>query len=180
MKEPDRVKRLGGECRGTRALGEGKRQTTRSLPSHPEHSSLPLEAPVSHQRFPTGQDTTTSVLWKRNTDGTQRADGKGRPGNTALCLCFGVFIFQQSQMAIGFIQKTHAKLPSKNNRKLRRYKGFTRLCKKEVSQTILLERIQNHFFLPHKTLIFNPSCFSHSILLLKGPPTLAHSKLPKI
>lgn len=44
-------------------------------------------------------------------------------------------------MAVCFIQKTRAKLPSKNNKKLMTYKGFTRLCKEEVSQTRLLEGI---------------------------------------
>lgn len=96
---------------------------------------------IGHQRLCKDQDMIKSALQKDITDRNRdsRLERKS-PANT-IVLCFDVDKFQQKQMAVCFIQKAHAKLPSKNNKKLTIYKGFTRLCKEGGSQTRLLERI---------------------------------------
>ena len=146
MKEPDSekvssVSERVPSWREMRLKKQTKSRPQRTFYTTYHSPTFTLQTMVGHQRLCIDHYMIKFALQKDNTDRNRDSRLERKSQANTIVLCFDVDKFQQKQMAICFIQKAHAKLPSKNNKKLTIYKGFTRLCKEEGSQTRLLGRI---------------------------------------
>lgn len=78
---------------------------------------------------------------------------------SAPCMMFTYFNKGNGCM---FYSKAHAKLPGKNNKLSA--KDLQEPAWKNYHKQDCWKELKSECFHPHKTFIFNPSCFSHSIL----------------